>query len=101
MARKISRLHPARRPSSPMKILRRVDVCLGGIVSAGVSVAWLSGDGTSVSLFRAWFKVSSRDWNIYESALENVPELSKLRRPEKFFCNLLGMAWLAAKSAAQ
>jgi hypothetical protein len=38
-AMKMSRLQPARRPSLPTKILRRADGCLGGIGSAGVSVA--------------------------------------------------------------
>jgi hypothetical protein len=38
-AMKISRLQPARRPSSPMKILRSLDGGVGGIDSAGIGVA--------------------------------------------------------------
>jgi hypothetical protein len=39
IAMKMSRLLPERMPSLPMKILRRVDDCVDGIGSAGVSVA--------------------------------------------------------------
>jgi hypothetical protein len=39
MAMKMSRLQPARSPSFPMKILRIVDGCVGGMGSVGVRFA--------------------------------------------------------------
>src|SRR3984885_9318447 len=55
-----------------MKILRRVNGGLGGIVSVGVGAPW-SEDCTSISLFRAWFKVTSRDQIVYGAAPQKVP----------------------------
>src|SRR5271155_4744480 len=38
IAMKMSRLHPARRPSLPMKILRKAEGCVGG-TSVGINAA--------------------------------------------------------------
>src|SRR5277367_518289 len=54
IARKISRLQPARRPSLPMKILWTAEGCVGGRGSVTANVASIWGGWSPVSLFKGF-----------------------------------------------